>query len=46
VNTGIDIHKLIEVRKSAFAALPDAEFYGHISNAGLPKGYQPLPRAA
>jgi hydroxymethylglutaryl-CoA lyase len=46
VNTGIDIGKLIEVRKTAFAALPDAELYGHISKAGLPKGYQPLVRAA
>jgi hydroxymethylglutaryl-CoA lyase len=46
VNTGIDIGKLIEVRQTAFAALPDAEFYGHISKAGLPKGYQPLSRAA
>jgi hydroxymethylglutaryl-CoA lyase len=46
VNTGIDIDKLIEVRKSAFADLPDAELYGHISKAGLPKGYKPLPRAA
>ena len=46
VNTGIDIGKLIEVRKTAFAALPDAELYGHISKAGLPMGYQPLPRAA
>ena len=46
VNTGIDIGKLIEVRKTAFAALADAELYGHISKAGLPMGYQPLPRAA
>jgi len=46
VNTGIDIGKLIEVRQTAFAALPDAELYGHISKSGLPKGYQPLSRAA
>jgi hydroxymethylglutaryl-CoA lyase len=46
VNTGIDIGELIEVRQSAFAALPDAELYGHIAKAGLPKGYQRLPRAA
>ncbi len=44
VNTGIDIGKLIEVRKTAFAALPDAELYGHLSKAGLPKGYQALAR--
>jgi hypothetical protein len=29
-----------------FTALPDAELYGHISKAGLPKGFQPLSRAA
>ncbi len=46
VNTGIDMGKLIEVRKTAFAALPDAELYGHLSKAGLPKGHQPLVRAA
>lgn len=46
VNTGIDIARLIEVRQTVFAALPDAELYGHIAKAGLPKGYQPLSRAA
>jgi len=46
VKTGIDIDKLIEVRKTAFIALPDAELYGHMSKAGLPKGYRPLPSAA
>ncbi len=45
VKTGIDIGKLIEVRQTAFAALPDAELYGHIAKAGLPKGYQALSRA-
>ena len=46
VRTGIDIDKLIAVRNSVFAALPDAELYGHIAKAGLPKGFQPLSRAA
>jgi len=46
VNTGIDIGKLIEVRNTVFASLPDAELYGHISKAGLPKGFKPLTRAA
>ena len=46
VNTGIDLGKLIEVRRTAFAALPEAELYGHISKAGLPKGFRPLPQAA
>ncbi len=46
VRTGIDIDKLISVRNTVFTALPDAELYGHISKAGLPKGFQPLSRAA
>jgi len=46
VGTGIDLDKLIAVRNSVFAALPDAELYGHIAKAGLPKGFQPLSRAA
>ncbi len=45
VRTGIDIGKLIEVRNTVFAALPDAELYGHISKAGLPKGFQSVSRA-
>ena len=45
VRTGIDMEKLIEVRKTAFAEMPDAELYGHISRSGLPKGYQPLSQA-
>ena len=46
VRTGIDIGRLIEVRQTVFVALPDAELYGHIAKAGLPKGYQPLSQAA
>ena len=46
VRTGIDIGKLIEVRNTVFAAIPDAELYGHIGKAGLPKGFQPLSRSA
>lgn len=46
VRTGIDIGKLIDVRNTVFAALPDAELYGHISKAGLPKGFQPLSQTA
>ena len=46
VRTGIDMEKLIEVRNRAFAELPDAELYGHISRSGLPKGYTPLSRVA
>lgn len=46
VSTGVDIGKLIEVRNTVFAALPDAELYGHLSKAGLPKGFQPMSQAA
>ena len=46
VSTGIDLGKLIAVRQSAFAALPDAELYGHISKAGLPKGFESSAQAA
>lgn len=46
VRTGIDIDRLIAVRNTVFTALPDAELYGHISKAGLPKGFLPLSRAA
>ena len=46
VNTGIDLGKLIDVRQTAFAALPEAELYGHIAKAGLPKGFRPSAQAA
>jgi len=46
VSTGIDIGKLITVRNTVFAALPDAELYGHISKAGLPMGFQPVSGTA
>jgi len=46
VRTGIDIAKLIEVRNTVFKALPDAELYGHIATAGLPKGFQPRSAGA
>ncbi len=46
VKTGIDLAKLIEVRQTAFAALPGAELYGHISKAGLPKGFEASAQAA
>jgi hydroxymethylglutaryl-CoA lyase len=45
VRTGVDIVKLIEVRNTVFKALPDAELYGHIATAGLPKGFQPRSAA-
>jgi hydroxymethylglutaryl-CoA lyase len=46
VKTGIDIGKLIDVRNRVFTALPGAELYGHISKAGLPKGFRAFSQAA
>jgi hydroxymethylglutaryl-CoA lyase len=39
LRTGIDLEKLLEVRKIVAAALPGEELYGFTPNAGLPKGY-------
>jgi len=46
VRTGIDMEQLITVRRTAFAGMPDAELYGHIAKAGLPKGYAQMTRTA
>jgi hydroxymethylglutaryl-CoA lyase len=39
LRTGIDLGKLLAVRRQVEAALPGAEFHGNIAAAGLPKGY-------
>lgn len=39
LRTGIDLGKLLDVRRQIEAALPGAEFHGNIAAAGLPKGY-------
>jgi hydroxymethylglutaryl-CoA lyase len=39
LRTGIDIGKLLEVRKILAAALPGEALYGFTPDAGLPKGY-------
>jgi hydroxymethylglutaryl-CoA lyase len=44
-HTGIDLEKLIAVRRIIADALPDAEMYGNLARAGLPKGFVP-PKAA
>ncbi len=39
LKTGIDLHKLLEVRKIVMAALPGEALHGFTPDAGLPKGY-------
>jgi hydroxymethylglutaryl-CoA lyase len=38
-NTGIDLEKLIAVRKIVAQALPNETLYGQTAKAGLPKGF-------
>jgi hydroxymethylglutaryl-CoA lyase len=38
-DTGIDLEKLIEVRKIVAQALPGEALYGQTAKAGLPKGF-------
>jgi hydroxymethylglutaryl-CoA lyase len=38
-DTGIDIRKLLAVRKTVAAALPEESLFGFTADAGLPKGY-------
>ncbi|WP_339821446.1 hydroxymethylglutaryl-CoA lyase [uncultured Parasphingorhabdus sp.] len=40
LKTGIDLEKLLAVRKIVQQALPDAELYGFTPDAGLPLGFQ------
>ena len=39
LETGVDIEKLIEVRKIIAHALPDIAMYGGLAKAGLPRNY-------
>ena len=39
LRTGIDLDKLLAVRRIIEEALPDAELYGSLAVAGLPKGF-------
>ena len=40
LRTGIDLARLLEVRKILVAALPGENVYGFTPDAGLPKGYR------
>lgn len=39
LNTGINLEKLLQVRKQVQAALPGEPMYGFLAAAGLPKGF-------
>ena len=42
LQTGIDLEKLMHVRRIVSQAVPDEEMYGFTPEAGLPLGYVPL----
>jgi hydroxymethylglutaryl-CoA lyase len=46
LRTGIDLERLIEARTTLAAGLPGVELYGHVADAGLPKGFVPVTAAA
>jgi len=43
--TGVDLDRLVEVRKLVHGALPDVVQYGAIAKAGLPKNFRAAPVA-
>jgi hydroxymethylglutaryl-CoA lyase len=45
-DTGIDLERLLEVRRFVGAALPDVPMYGPLAAAGLPKGFRPAASVA
>lgn len=46
LRTGVDIVRLIEARSVLVAGLPGEELYGHVADAGLPKGFVPAAAVA
>lgn len=44
LETGVDIHALLEMRTEITALLGDQPYHGAIARAGLPKGYQGYQR--
>jgi hydroxymethylglutaryl-CoA lyase len=46
LKTGIDLPRLLEVRRILSEALPDEPLYGFTPDAGLPLGFVPANRAA
>ncbi len=39
MRTGIDLERLIALRRSVFSDMQGLETYGHLGLAGLPKGF-------
>ena len=46
LRTGIDLDKLIAARARIGDGLPGETLYGHVADAGLPKGFVPAGRRA
>ncbi len=46
LRTGVDVERLIEARSILAAGLPGEELYGHVADAGLPKGFVSATAAA
>ena len=46
LRTGIDVERLIAARSVLAAGLPGEELYGHVADAGLPKGFAPSTTTA
>lgn len=46
LRTGVDIERLVEARSTLLAGLPGEHLHGHVSEAGLPKGFVPATAAA
>lgn len=44
--TGVDLDRLIEARSALAAGLPGEPLYGHVAEAGLPKGFAAATTAA
>lgn len=41
LRTGVDLGRLIEARSTLAAGLPGETLYGHVADAGVPKGFVP-----
>jgi hydroxymethylglutaryl-CoA lyase len=45
LRTGVDLERLIAARRVVAEALPGEPLYGHVAEAGLPKGFVPASAA-